>query len=75
MTKIMKDPSQKRPSKTKSSQPTPISSSVHSSDKLVCLAEITSPHGVRGAVKIKSYTQNPEDIFDYPELEIGRAHV
>src|SRR5438477_3497118 len=38
------------------------------SSKLVCLAEITSPHGIRGAVKMRSFTQDPKSVFDYPEL-------
>ena len=34
----------------------------------VCLAEITSPHGVRGAVKVKTFTEYSEDLFDYETL-------
>jgi 16S rRNA processing protein RimM len=34
----------------------------------VCLAEITSPHGVRGAVKVKIFTAYGEDLFGYPTL-------
>ncbi len=49
------------PTKTKTTQST-------LSLKLICLAEITSPHGIRGAVKIRSFTQDPSSIFDYPEL-------
>lgn len=42
----------------------------HSSTKreLSCLGEITAPHGVRGAVRIRSFTQDPASIFNYPEL-------
>lgn len=36
---------------------------------LVCLAEITSPHGIRGNVKLKTYTENPADIFRYKALK------
>lgn len=35
---------------------------------MVCLAEITSTHGIKGAVKIRSFTQDPSSIFNYPEL-------
>ncbi len=41
----------------------------------VCLAEITSPHGVRGAVKIKTFTEYSEDIFDYPTLRDQAGHL
>ncbi len=34
----------------------------------VCLAEITSPHGVRGAVKVKTFTEYSEDLFEYDTL-------
>jgi 16S rRNA processing protein RimM len=35
---------------------------------LVCVAKITSPHGVRGAVKVKSFTQFPDSIAEYSPL-------
>lgn len=35
---------------------------------LICVAKIGSPHGVRGAVKIKSFTADPESIVDYSPL-------
>lgn len=37
-------------------------------DNLVCLGVITSPHGIRGAVKVKIFTEKPEDISLYGEL-------
>ncbi len=37
-------------------------------DKLVVLGVITAPHGIRGAVKIKSYTEVPDSIGDYDSL-------
>ncbi|MFT4327651.1 MAG: ribosome maturation factor RimM, partial [Wolbachia pipientis] len=40
-------------------------------DNLVCLGIITSPHGIKGAVKIKTFTEKPENIFLYGELIIG----
>lgn len=41
----------------------------------VCLAEITSPHGVRGAVKVKTFTEYSEDIFNYPTLRDRNGRV
>lgn len=34
----------------------------------VCLAEILAPHGIRGAVRLKSFTKDPASLFDYSEL-------
>jgi 16S rRNA processing protein RimM len=34
----------------------------------VCLGVVTGPHGVQGAVRIKSFTEEPEDIAVYGEL-------
>ena len=36
--------------------------------KRVCLGVVTGPHGVHGAVRIKSFTQAPEDIARYGPL-------
>ena len=36
--------------------------------KRVCLGVVTGPHGVRGAVRIKSFTQEPEGIARYGPL-------
>ena len=38
------------------------------SDPLIILGIITSPHGVRGQVKIHSYTEQPEDLTAYGPL-------
>jgi len=35
---------------------------------LICLGLISGPHGINGAFKIKSFTENPEDIVSYGEL-------
>ena len=42
--------------------------------KRVCLGVVTGPHGVQGAVRIKSFTEEPEDIVRYGPLadESGR---
>jgi len=34
----------------------------------VCLGVVTGPHGVQGAVRIKSFTEEPEDIAHYGPL-------
>lgn len=39
-----------------------------SESKHVCVGVISTPHGVRGAFKVKSFTQVADDIFDYTEL-------
>lgn len=33
--------------------------------ELILVGKITSPHGIKGEVKIASYTENPIDIFKY----------
>jgi 16S rRNA processing protein RimM len=38
---------------------------------LILLGRITGAHGIRGAVKIKSFTQNPADISKYGPLTTG----
>ncbi|MDA0782617.1 MAG: ribosome maturation factor RimM [Rickettsiales bacterium] len=37
-------------------------------NRLICIAKITSAHGIKGAVKIRSYTEDPLSIGDYPVL-------
>lgn len=39
-----------------------------SKDKLTCVAVIVGAHGVHGAVKVKSYTQVPEDFSSFGPL-------
>ena len=36
--------------------------------KRVCLGVVTGPHGVQGAVRIKSFTEAPEDVARYGPL-------
>ena len=38
-------------------------------EKRVCVGAVGAAHGVRGAVRIKSFTANPEDIARYGPLE------
>ena len=37
-------------------------------DRLVCIGMITAPHGVRGAVRVKSFTADPRAITRYGPL-------
>ncbi len=39
-----------------------------SADKRVCVGIITGPHGVTGAVRVKSFTARPEDVAVYGPL-------
>lgn len=43
----------------------------------VCLGVITSPHGIRGGVKIKTYTQDPQNLTAYGPLsdETGKLYT
>jgi 16S rRNA processing protein RimM len=34
----------------------------------ICVGLITGAHGVRGLVKVRSFTADPQDIFDYAPL-------
>ena len=43
--------------------------------KHVVLGVITAPHGVRGQVKIKSFTSDPADLTAYGELSDGKGTV
>src|SRR5436853_5683073 len=38
-------------------------------DKRVCVGVITGAHGVRGAVRVKSFTAEPEAVAGYGPLE------
>jgi 16S rRNA processing protein RimM len=40
---------------------------------LVCVGMIVGAHGVRGAVKVKSFTENPEDVTAYGPLSDQRG--
>lgn len=37
--------------------------------KRVCVGIVTGPHGIRGAVRVKSFTAVPEDIAGYGPVE------
>jgi len=36
--------------------------------RLICMGKITSAHGIQGAVKVQSYTEDPLSILDYNPL-------
>lgn len=40
-----------------------------SEDKRICLGKITDAHGIRGELRIRTYTEAPEDIGAYGPLE------
>jgi 16S rRNA processing protein RimM len=42
-------------------------------DNFVCIGMITAPHGVRGAVRVKSYTVDPDDLVGYGPLFDARG--
>ncbi|MDV7340450.1 ribosome maturation factor RimM [Terasakiella sp. A23] len=49
-----------------------MSSNTHSPDKddaRVCVAAFSSAHGVSGALRLKSFTENPDDVAQYGQLE------
>ena len=35
----------------------------------VCVAAFSSAHGVSGAIRLKSYTENPDDVAQYGDLQ------
>lgn len=43
---------------------------------MVCVGEIAAAHGVRGAVKVRSFTADPRDVTAYGPVtdETGRQH-
>ncbi len=46
-----------------------------SADCRICVGQFGAPHGVRGLVRLRSFTENPDDIMRYPLTdETGRAH-
>ncbi|WCR57777.1 ribosome maturation factor RimM [Wolbachia endosymbiont of Ctenocephalides felis wCfeJ] len=40
-------------------------------NNLICLGVITAPHGIKGAVKIKTFTEKPENISLHGKLISG----
>jgi 16S rRNA processing protein RimM len=41
----------------------------------ICLGQIGAPHGVRGEVRLRSFTTNPDAITGYGPLETEDGHV
>jgi 16S rRNA processing protein RimM len=44
-------------------------------DGRICLGQIGAPHGVRGEVRLRSFTANPDAITGYGPLETEDGHV
>ena len=42
-------------------------------EDLVCVGRLAGPHGLRGEVRLKSFTEVPEDIASYGPLRLGRT--
>lgn len=40
--------------------------------RFICIGKLGAPHGVRGWVKVTTYTQNPADLFTYSPWYIQR---
>lgn len=61
----------KRPKKTRAEGPGPLGSTsgAEAPAGLVCLGEVLGAHGVRGAVRIKSFAMNVSDIAAYGPLQ------
>ena len=38
---------------------------VHTEDRKVCIGVIAGPHGVKGQVRLKSFTADPADVAAY----------
>jgi 16S rRNA processing protein RimM len=47
----------------------------HASQKKVKLGVVVSPHGVRGHVKIKTFTEEPENLCAYGALEDAKGKL
>lgn len=44
-------------------------------NSLICIGKFSSPHGVKGDVKLISYTENPLDIFNYSPIYCEEKEV
>ena len=42
-------------------------------DGEILVGVVGAPHGVRGEVRLKSYTEHPLALADYPTLRVGRV--
>ena len=40
-------------------------------DKLIVVGALKGAHGVRGEVRVKSFTADPEDLFNYRAMIIS----
>jgi 16S rRNA processing protein RimM len=44
-------------------------------NRTICVGQFVGAHGVRGLVKLRSFTENPEMIFEYAPLSDGKGRV
>ena len=44
-------------------------------DARICLGQIGAPHGLRGEVRLRSFTANPDAITGYGPIETEDGHV
>lgn len=40
---------------------------------LICVGRINGPHGVRGELRVQSYTAEPDALFEYQPLYLGQS--
>ena len=45
-----------------------------SEEKLICIGKILGPHGIKGEVKIKSFTEIPKALFSLPVLYTSKEN-
>jgi 16S rRNA processing protein RimM len=41
-------------------------------ERLVTMGRVVAPYGVKGWIKIQPFTQQPQDLLDYPQWQVGR---
>lgn len=53
----------------------PISYQKAPASHLVCLGVITTAHGIRGAIRIKTFTESPENLTRYGSLQDDKGNT
>ena len=48
---------------------------IKGSNPLLCIGRFSSPHGVKGDIKLTSYTQDPLEIFNYQPLYCKKKEI
>lgn len=49
--------------------------SVQGTSSKICLGSFISPHGVRGAIKVKTFTEVPQNLIAYGPLMDDQGHI